>query len=119
MKRSACVVAGKVLPVRESVLSTRTRSSRLVKAVVDPIVADLQAERVFHLAAKPLAENRVACIQSSHPAPVLLFELVAVIGVRQVVSEVRKQIEIVIKPVGRDFRCGICAPDDAIQPAEL
>ena len=35
------------------------------KAVVDPIVADLQAERVFHLAAKPLAENRVVCV---HPA---------------------------------------------------
>jgi cobalt/nickel transport system permease protein len=30
---------------------------RLEKAVVDPIVADLQAERISHLAAKPLAEN--------------------------------------------------------------
>jgi len=63
---------------------------RLVKAVVDPIVADLQAERIFDLAAKPLAENRVACVQPSHPAPVLLFELIAANGVRQEVGEIRK-----------------------------
>ena len=50
------------------------------KAVVDPIVAELHAERVFHLAAEPLAENRVARVQPSHPAPVLLFELVALMG---------------------------------------
>ena len=42
-----------------------------------------------------------------HPAPVLLLELVAVIGVRQVVSEIGKQIEIVIKPIGHDLRLGI------------
>ena len=60
------------------------------KAVVDPIVAELQAERILHLAAKPLAENRVVCVQPSHPAPVLLFELIALIGVIQVVSEIGK-----------------------------
>jgi hypothetical protein len=63
---------------------------RLVKAVVDPIIADLQAERIFHLTAKPFAENRMACVQSGHPAPVVLLELVAANGVCQVVSENQK-----------------------------
>jgi len=35
---------------------------RPVQAVVDPIVADLHAEGILHLAAKPLAENRVVCV---------------------------------------------------------
>ena len=82
---------------------------RPVKAVVNPIVADLQAEGVFHLAAKPLAENRVGCVKPSHPAPVLLFELIALYGVIQVVSEIGKQIEVIIKSVGHDCRRGICA----------
>ena len=90
VKRSACVVAGKVLPVAESVLSTRTRFSDLVKAVVDPVVANLQAEGVFHPAANPLAEDRVARVQPGHPAPVLLLELIAAVGVGQVVGEVGK-----------------------------
>ena len=53
---------------------------RPVKAVVDPIVAHLKAERIFHLAAKPLAENRVVCVQTSHPALVVLFELVTLLS---------------------------------------
>ena len=87
------------------------------KAVVDPIVAELQAERIFHLAAKPLAENRVARVKPRHPAPVLLFELIALNRVIQEVSEIGKQIEVVIKSVGRDFRLGICAAGDAIPTA--
>ena len=81
---------------------------RLVEAVVDPVVADLQAEGVLHFTAKPLAENRVARVQPGHPALVLLLELVAAIGVRQEVREVGKQIEIVIKSVGHDLGLGIC-----------
>ena len=60
------------------------------KAVVDPIVAELQAERICHLAAKPCAENRVVCVKPRHPAPVLLFELIALNGVIQEVREIRK-----------------------------
>jgi hypothetical protein len=75
---------------------------------VDPIVADLQAEGIFHLSAKPMVESRVACVQPSHPAPILLFELITLIGVIQVVSEIGEQIEIVIKPVGRNLRFRIC-----------
>jgi hypothetical protein len=60
------------------------------KAVVDPIVAELQSERGFHLAAKPCAENLVVCVKACHPAPVLLFELIALDGVNQVVREIRK-----------------------------
>ncbi len=38
---------------------------RLVKAVVNPVVADLQAERVLYLAAEPSAEDGMAGIQSA------------------------------------------------------
>ena len=79
------------------------------KAVVDPIVAELHAERGFRLAAEEVAENRMAYVEPSHPAPVLLFELVALIGVNQVVGEIGEQIEIVIEPVGHECRFGICA----------
>jgi hypothetical protein len=61
----------------------------------------------FPRRAKPLAENRVARVQSAHPAPVLLLELVAAIGVGEVVGEIGKQIEVVIKSVGHDFGFGI------------
>ena len=63
---------------------------RLVKAVVDPIVAELQAERICHLAAKPCAEDRVVCVKPTYPAPILLFELIASVVVHQVVSEIGK-----------------------------
>jgi hypothetical protein len=63
---------------------------RPVKAVVDPIVADLQSERIFHLAAEPIARNRVVCVQPKHPALVLLFELIALDRVIQVVREIGK-----------------------------
>ena len=44
----------------------------------------------LNLAAKPFAENRVTHVYPSHPALVLLFELIAMTGVCQVISEVGK-----------------------------
>ena len=102
----ACV-DGFVIACVDIVLVRAHAIFRAVKAVVDPIVADLQSERVFHLAAEPLAENRVACVDPSHKAAVLLFELITLNGVIQVVGEIGKQIEVVIKSVGHDLRFGM------------
>ncbi len=63
---------------------------RLVKAVVDPVVAELHAKSVFHVAMKPLAEERVPRVEAGHPAPVLLLELVAAIRVRQEIGKIGK-----------------------------
>src|SRR5262249_12177769 len=81
---------------------------RLKETVVNPIVADLKTERVFHSAPQPLAENRVPRVQSHYPAPIALLKLIAVKRVSQVVREVGEQIEIVIEPVERDFRLRLC-----------
>ena len=56
----------------------------LIKAVVDPVVADLQTESIFHSAASPFTEDCVARVKPGHPALVLLLELVAASGIRQV-----------------------------------
>src|SRR5262249_51336799 len=82
----------------------------LVKTVGDPIVANLKAERIFHPAAEPLAENGVACVETRHPASVLLFELIAVDRVGQIVSGVGKQIEIVMKSISGNLRSGMLVP---------
>jgi len=37
-----------------------------------------------------LTENHVVCVEPAHPARVVLFELVALNGVLQVVSEIGK-----------------------------
>ena len=63
---------------------------RPVKSVVDPIVAELQAEGVGHLAAKTCAEDRAVCVKPTYPTPILLFELVASVVVYQVVSKIGK-----------------------------
>src|SRR6185312_12452205 len=39
-----------------------------------------------------------------HPAPVTLFELITANRIRQVVSEIGKQIEVIVKPVSHDLR---------------
>jgi hypothetical protein len=59
----------------------------------------------------------MAQVEPSHPAPVLLFELVALIGVDQVVGEIGEQIEIVIEPVGHDLWFRNLRPCDAIPTA--
>src|SRR5579884_463724 len=79
----------------------------LIKTVVDPIVADLHSKGICHPSAPPLSKNRVVCVQSSHPAPVLLFELIAFNGIIQVVGEIGEQIEVVVKAVEHHFRLGM------------
>jgi hypothetical protein len=61
LKRSACVVAGREVPLDIEFVLAQTIFG-LEKAVVDPVVPDLQAECIFHVAAKPSAESRVACV---------------------------------------------------------
>ena len=78
-------------------------SFRRVETVVDPVVAELEADGIRHLAPIPLAKDGVVRVEPGHPAPFLLLKLVTASGINQVVSEVRKQIEIVIEAVGHQF----------------
>ena len=55
----------------------------VVETVVDPIIAHLQAEGVFHVVAGELPEQRVACVEAGRPAPVRLLELIAQRVVRE------------------------------------
>ena len=73
---------------------------RLEEAVVDPVVANLEAERVFDLAAEPLGKDGLTCVEAGHPAPVLLLKLIASNGVCQVIGEVGEEIEVVVEAIG-------------------
>ncbi len=52
----------------------------------------------------------MARVQPGYPTPVLLFELVALVGIDKVVSEIGEKIEIVVEPVGHDLGGGIRRP---------
>ena len=64
----------------------------LVKSVPNDIVARLETEGVLHLSPLPLAEEGMTGVQSRHPSLVGLFKLVATVGVREEISEIRKQV---------------------------
>ena len=72
----------------------------LEEGVVDPIVAELEAEGVFDAAGEPAAVLPVAGGEAGDPAAVLLLELVAVEGVGEEVGEVGEEIEVVVEGVG-------------------
>jgi hypothetical protein len=72
----------------------------LVKAVINRIIANLQTENIFDVPMLPLIEQCVARVEARDPALIRLLKLVAAIGIRKKISEIREQIEVVIKTIG-------------------
>src|SRR5262249_30711804 len=75
----------------------------------DVVVPDLNAERVLHLAAQPMADTAMADFPSRDEPVIGLVELVAVDRIVQKICEVGKQIEIVPDAVRRDLRRRVVA----------
>jgi hypothetical protein len=71
--------------------------------VGDVVIADLRSESVLHGVVAPPGDSPVHGLPAGDEAMVGLLDLIAALGIFEVVREVRKQVQIVADAVRRDL----------------